>query len=51
MEGVIGIGQATENYQDGVWYWTRIYTVLNGFDPTTQWDSDLNNIIKVDIKP
>ena len=51
MEGVIGIGQATENYQDGVWYWTRIYTVLNGFDPTTQWDSDLNNIIRVDIKP
>jgi len=51
MEGVIGIGQATENYQDGGFYWTRVYTVLNGFDPTAQWDSDLNNIIKVEIKP
>ncbi len=51
MEGVIGIGQASENYQAGGYFWTRIYTVLNGFNPTMQWDNDLNNIIKVDIKP
>ncbi len=50
-EGLIGIGQAIENYttllDDTTIYWTRVHTVLNGFDPNENWD--MSNIIKLDI--
>lgn len=48
MEGLIGIGQATYHYESGGFYWTKTHTVLNGFDPTSVWDDNLANIIKVD---
>ncbi len=44
-EGLIGVGVSTIEYEDGGFYWTKVYTVLNGFDPNANWE-DGANIIK-----
>ncbi len=47
-EGLIGLGQATENYTtisgDATLYWTKVHTVLNAFDPNKNWD--MSNVVK-----
>jgi hypothetical protein len=42
MEGVIGIGQASNIAEKNGKMWNRTYTVLNAFDPNGTWD--LSNI-------
>jgi hypothetical protein len=49
-EGLIGVGVATLQYEKDGFYWTKVYTVLNAFDPNDKWENG-SNIIKVDIEP
>ena len=50
QEGLIGLGQSTYKYENSGFFWTRVYTVLNGFDPKDNWDNNLSHIIEVDIQ-
>ena len=43
-EGLIGVGVSTMQYRDGGFYWTKVYTVLNGFDPNANWENGTNII-------
>jgi len=48
-EGLIGVGVSTLQYEENGFKMTKIYTVLNAFDPNQNWENGAN-IIKVDIK-
>ena len=48
-EGLIGVGVSTLQYQEGGFNWTKVYIVLNAFDPNANWENDAN-IIKMDIE-
>jgi len=48
-EGLIGVGVSTLQYQEGGFNWTKVYIVLNAFDPNANWENGAN-IIKVDIQ-
>jgi hypothetical protein len=48
-EGLIGVGVSTLQYNDGKYNMTKVYTVLNAFDPNANWENGAN-IIKVDIE-
>jgi uncharacterized protein YkwD len=48
-EGLIGVGVSTLQYNDGTYNMTKVYTVLNAFDPNENWENGAN-IIKVDIE-
>ncbi len=43
-EGLIGVGVSTAQYISGGYYWTKVYTVLNAFDPNKKWDNGANII-------
>jgi hypothetical protein len=48
-EGLIGMGVSTLQYNDGTYNMTKVYTVLNAFDPNSNWTNG-SNVIRVDIK-
>jgi uncharacterized protein YkwD len=48
QEGLIGVGVKTKQYEKSGFLWTKIYTVLNAFDPNGNWD--LNNMERVDLE-
>jgi len=47
VEGLIGVATSKTNYtttsSGRTFYWTKIHTVLNGFDPNENWD--MSNVI------
>jgi len=49
-EGLVGVGVATAQYEKDGYYWTKVYTVLNGFDPNENWTNG-SNLVEVEIKP
>ncbi len=49
VEGLIGVGVSMLRYEENGFKITKVYTVLNGFDPNENWHNG-SNIVTVDLK-
>ncbi|RUM63075.1 MAG: hypothetical protein DSZ05_09200 [Sulfurospirillum sp.] len=49
MEGLIGIGKTTRQYQDGGYYWTQDILVMDSFDPRSSWNNDLASVKRIEL--
>ena len=49
QEGLIGAYTAKVNYEDNGIYWTKVFTVMDGFDPKISWDNNLSHAISVTL--
>ncbi len=48
-EGIIAAYTAQSEYEQNGLYWRRTFCVMDGVDPTSSWDNDLENIKRVPL--
>ncbi len=49
QEGVISVYTAQHQIKDAQGFWTKTFTVMDGFDPYSNWDENLAHIQRVEL--